>query len=97
MEGSGLGREHHLVAGLELLEQFAEQSLRVTVRIGVGGVDQAAARVEEGCQLVASLVLVRAACPGAGSERQSADPDAGPAERPKFQGGTLPRWPGVAP
>jgi hypothetical protein len=94
---AGLGGQHDLVAHLELLHQLAEQALGVAVRIGVGGVDEGAAGVEEGCQLVAGLVLVRAARPGARAEAQSAHPQAGPAQRPKLHGGTLHRSAEAAP
>ncbi len=95
--GAGLGGEDDLVADLELLDQLAEQGLGVAVGVDVGRVDQRAAGVEERGQLVAGLVLVGAAGPGAGAEPEPAHPQARSAQRPQLHGGTLPRTSWVAP
>ncbi len=90
-DGARLGGEHDLVADLELLDQLAEEGLGVAVRVDVGRVDQRAAGIEEGRQLVAGLVLVGSAGPGAGAEPEPAHPQARSAERPQLHGGTVPR------
>ena len=60
----GLGRHDHVAARDHVAEQPAEQLLRRAAGVGVRGVEQGAARVHEGGQLLAGLVLVGLVAPG---------------------------------
>ena len=59
----GLGRDDHVVARDHVVEQPAEQLLRRAAAVRVRGVEQRAAGVDEGGELLAGLVLVGAGCP----------------------------------
>ena len=74
---AGLGREHDLVAGDDVAEQRAEQLLGGAVAVAGGGVDERAAGLGEGDQLVARLVLVGVPTPRHRAEAEPGDPEAG--------------------
>ena len=85
-----LGGDDHLIANLELLDELAQQGLCIPVGVDIGRVEQRAARIEEGRELIAGLVLVGSTCPGARAEAEPAHPQAGSAEGSQLHDGTLP-------
>ena len=77
-------RRHRDAVATDLVEQRSQDLLGHPVGIDVGGVDEGAADLEEGEQLVARLVPVGVAAPGHRAERQARYVQAGPAERTLF-------------
>ena len=77
---AGLGREHHLVAGDDVADQRADQLLGRAVAVSGGGVDERAAGLGEGDQLVAGLVLVGVTAPGHRAEAEPGHLETGGAE-----------------
>ena len=82
----GLGRDHHVVAGDHVTEQPAEQLLRRAAAVRVRGVEQRAARVDEGGELLAGLVLVGLRCPRSSAPGRVARP------RGRSDPGTCAAW-----
>ena len=99
---AALGREHDLVAGDHVADQPADQLLRRPVGVPGGGVDQRAARLREGDQLVTGLVLVGVPTPRHGSQAEPRDREARGTDRPLLhapkgsrspaRGGRAARW-----
>ncbi len=79
---AALGREHDLVAGDHVADQPADQLLGRAVGVSRGGVDQGAARLGEGDQLVTGLVLVGVPTPRHGSQAEPRDREARGTDRP---------------
>ena len=65
-----------------LVEQLAEERLGVAAAVAIGGVDQVAAGIEEGAQVVAGLVAVDRVAPRHRPEGERGDPEARGADTP---------------
>ncbi len=78
----GLGRHDHVAARDDLGEQLAEQLLGRAACIGVRGVEQRAAGVDERGQLLARLVLVGLVAPGHQPQPEPRDREAGATQGP---------------
>jgi hypothetical protein len=80
-----LRRQDHLIAHGALADEFAEHLFAFALCVGVGGVDEIAARVEVTVENSAGVGLFVAPAPfgskGHGAEAQRADAQAGAAER----------------
>ena len=74
---AGLGRDHHLVAGHHVTHEGGDQLLGRAVAVAGGRVEQGAAGLGEGDQLVAGLVLVGVAAPHEGAEAEPGHLQAG--------------------
>ncbi len=73
----GLGGDDQVVALHDVADQRADQLLRGALAVPGGGVDERAAGLGEGDELVAGLVLVGVAAPGERAEPQPGDLEAG--------------------
>src|SRR5690606_2272281 len=83
---AGLGGQHHVVARHDVAEKRAQELLAGAVAVPRGGVDEGAAGLDEGAELVAGLVLVGVASPRERAQPQTGDPQTGSAERALWHG-----------
>ena len=60
----GFGGEHDVGSAFEFLDEHAEHFFADALGVTVGGIDQRAANIQEGSQLIARLVLIGLAAPG---------------------------------
>ena len=63
----GLGGQHHVRAAVKFLQQRSQQFLADAHAVTVCSVDEGAAGIEEGSELIARLVLIGLLAPGHGS------------------------------
>ena len=87
----GLAREHHAITHTELAQQGAEQRLRGAVAVHGRGVDERAAGIEEGGELLLGLDLVDLAAEGHGAEPEARDGEPGGADTSLLHARTLVR------
>ena len=78
--GARLRRDGDLITRLELLEELANHLLGNTVAVNISGIDEGAACVKEGGELVTGLELVGTAPPRHRPEGEATDPQAGSSE-----------------
>ena len=85
----GFGGEHDVGPAFEFLDEHAEHFFADALGVTVGGVDQRAANIQEGSQLIARFKLVRLAAPRHGTEPDASHPEPGSAERSLLHSRTL--------
>ena len=87
--GAGFRRDDDTVARLELLEELAEHLLGYAIAVDIGGIDQGAAGIEEGSELVASVELVGSAPPRHRPQSKATNPQARSSEGSLLHDGTV--------
>jgi hypothetical protein len=77
-----LGRDHQVPARDQAADQLPQQVLRLAVPVHIGRVDERAARLPEGLQLLGGGFLAGVAAPGQGAEADPGNTQSGAAEMP---------------